>query len=60
MFNTGSQPTITISVVELADSGIESANSTADSAANSLKIELWVWAFSSTRQDTNWQNDTLL
>ena len=44
MFNTGSRPTITKSVVESADSGIESANSTADSAANPLKIGLWVWA----------------
>ena len=46
MFNTGSWLTITKSVVEAADSGIESANSTADSAANPLKIGLWVWAFS--------------
>ena len=38
MFNTGSRPTITKSVVELANSGIESADSTADSAATPLKI----------------------
>ena len=46
MFDSGSRPTITESVVYLADSGIESDDSTANSAANSLKIGLWVRAFS--------------
>ena len=48
MFDTGSWLTIpksAKSVVESVDSGIESADSTTDSAANSLKIGLWVWAF---------------
>ena len=44
MFNTGSWPTITKSVVESADSGIELANSTIYSAANTLKIALWARA----------------
>ena len=45
MFNRKSRPTITESVVELAQSGIESADfDTADSAANPLKIGLWVQA----------------
>ena len=42
MFKTGSRPAITKSVVE---SGIELADSTDDSAANHLKIGLWVRAF---------------
>ena len=46
MFDTGSRPTITKSVLELADSGIELADSTADSAESPLKIGLWVRAFS--------------
>ena len=33
------------SVVEWADSELESADSTADSATNPLEIGLWVWAF---------------
>ena len=48
MFNTGSRPTITKLVVGSADSGIESADSTADFAANPLKIGLWVRVFSAT------------
>ena len=44
MFNTGSRPTITKSMVESADSGIESANSNAASAANPLKSGLWLLA----------------
>ena len=44
MFNTGSQQIITKSVIESAHSGIESADSIADSAADPLKISLWVWA----------------
>ena len=45
MFTTGSRPTITKSVVESADSGLESTNSTTDSAADPVKISLWVRAF---------------
>ena len=45
MFDRESQPTMTESVVEWADSGIEAADSTADYAENPLKIGLWVWAF---------------
>ena len=45
MFDMESRPTIVKSVVESADSGIESADSTADSAIIPLKIGLWVWAF---------------
>ena len=44
MFDMESQPTIVKSVVELADSGIESADSTADSATNPLRIGLCVRA----------------
>ena len=44
MFNMESWSTITESAVELADSNPESADSTTDSAANPLKIGLWVWA----------------
>ena len=39
MFNMESRQTITESVVESAYSGIESADSTANSAANPLKID---------------------
>ena len=39
-----SRQTIVKLVVESADSGIESANSTDDSAANPLRIALWVRA----------------
>ena len=35
MFNTGSQPTVMKSVVELANSGLESADYNADSNADS-------------------------
>ena len=45
MFDMDSRPTIVKLVVESADSGIESADSTADSASNPLKIGLWVRAF---------------
>ena len=45
MFNTGSRPTTTKSIIEYADSGIESAVSATNSAANPLKIGLWVQAF---------------
>ena len=37
--------TITESVVELADSAIESAVSIADFTADPPKIGVWVWAF---------------
>ena len=47
MFDMDSQPAIVKSVVESADSGIESDDSTADSAANLLRIGLWVRAFRS-------------
>ena len=46
MFNMVSQPTITESMVELADFAVESADSTTDSAADPVKIGLWVWALS--------------
>ena len=46
MFDIESRPTIVKSVVELADYGIKSADSTADSAANPLRIGLWVRALS--------------
>ena len=46
MFDIGSQPTITESVLELADSVLESADSTADSTADLVKTSLWVLAFS--------------
>ena len=42
MFNPGSRPTITKSVVESAESGLESADSNADPP----KISVWVRAFS--------------
>ena len=45
MFNMESQPTVTELVVELVDSTGESADSTTDSAADPLKIGLWVRAF---------------
>ena len=44
MFDMESWPTIVKSVVESADSGIESGNSTTDSATNPLRIGLWVRA----------------
>ena len=46
MFDMDSRPTIVKSVVESADSGIESADSTTDSAINPLRIGLWVWGLS--------------
>ena len=45
MFDRESQPTITESVEESADSEVESADSTTDSVKNPLEIRLWVWAF---------------
>ena len=33
-------------MVESADSGLESADSTIDYSADPVKISLWVWAFS--------------
>ena len=45
MFDMDSRPTIEKSVVESADSGIESADCTADYASNPLRIGLWVRAF---------------
>ena len=45
MFDMDSRPTIVKSVVESADSGIESAHSTAYSASNPLRIGLWVGTF---------------
>ena len=45
MFDMDSQLTIVKLVLELANSEIESADSTADSAANPLRISLWVQAF---------------
>ena len=45
MFNTGSRMTITKSMVELADSGIELADSITYSVAKPLKIGLWIRAF---------------
>ena len=45
MFNTGSWPTIMKSVVESADSGLESACSSADSFADPAKDGVWVRAF---------------
>ena len=46
MFNTGSQPTITKSMVESANSGLESADSRGDFNANPAKVGLWVQALS--------------
>ena len=46
MFDMDSRPTIVKSVVESANSGIETADSTADSAIIPLKIGLWVWTLS--------------
>ena len=48
MFDRENWPTMTESVVDSADSGIESADFTAGSAENPLKIGLWVRAFSHT------------
>ena len=44
MFNTGHRPTITISVVESANSGLESADSTANSTTDPAKVGVWVRA----------------
>ena len=48
MFDRDSRPTIVKSVVESADSGIEPADSTADSVINPLRIDLWIWGFKET------------
>ena len=45
VFYMESRPTVVKSVVESANSGIESADSATDSAIIPLKIVLWVWAF---------------
>ena len=45
MFDKENWPTFVKSVVESADSGIESADSTVDPVANPLKIGVWVRAF---------------
>ena len=47
MFDMESRTTIVKSVVEMSDSGIELADSTADSATTPLRIGLWVRAFRS-------------
>ena len=44
MFNIGSRPTILKSVVESAYSGLESADSIADSNADPAKVSMWAWA----------------
>ena len=46
LFDMDSRPPIVKSVVKSANSGIESADSTANSAANPLRIGLWVGALS--------------
>ena len=51
MFNVETLPTIAESVVESTDSGIELANYTAHSAANPLKMGLWVRAFNQHETD---------
>ena len=48
MFNTGSQQTVMKSGVESADSGLESANYSADSNANPAKVGACVRALSQT------------
>ena len=45
MFIIGSQPTLRKSVVESANSGLESADSSADSKADPAKVSVWVRAF---------------
>ena len=45
IFNRGSQLTIIEPVVDIADSMVESAESTANFTANPVKIGLWVRAF---------------
>ena len=46
VFNIGSQLTITTSVVESANSGLESANFSADSNADPTKVGVCVQALS--------------
>ena len=43
MFNTGSWPTIMKSVVESADSGIDSVDSTANSAKDGVWVRALMW-----------------
>ena len=45
MFDTGSRPTVMKSVVELANSGLESADFSANCNADPTKVGLWVQAF---------------
>ena len=44
MFNTGSRPTITKSVIESADSGLESADSSPDCNTDLAKVGVWARA----------------
>ena len=44
MFDRGSQPTFTESVLESVNSAVESADSTANSPANHVKSGLWIRA----------------
>ena len=44
MFDMGCQPTIVKSMVESADSGLESADYSANSNAVPAKVVVWVWA----------------
>ena len=46
MFNTGTQTTITKSVVQSANSGLESAVSCADPHTDAAKVGVWERAFS--------------
>ena len=43
MFNMGGQPTTTKLVLELANLALESADFIADSNADPLQIDVWVW-----------------
>ena len=45
IFNIGSRLTVIESVVQSADSGLESADYNTDSNANPAKVSMWVWAF---------------
>ena len=46
MFDRQSWPTITESVVQSADSVVQSAYCSADSGSDLARIGVWVWAFS--------------
>ena len=48
MFNVDSWSTIRESVLETADSVLETAGSTTGSSANIAKTHLWVWVFKGT------------